>query len=65
MSNNEWINPKQLREEFGIAESTQAKYRRSRTIPFSKIGGFIFYSRVRIHEWLDMHTFTTKGSYCD
>jgi hypothetical protein len=61
MQNKDWINAKMLRAEFGIAESTQAKYRRMKKIPYSKIGGFIFYSRAKIYAWLELHTFETEG----
>ncbi len=53
MNSSDWFNTKTLRAEFGIAESTQAKYRKNKNIPYTKIGGFIFYSRAKIYEWLD------------
>lgn len=57
MSNNEWLDPKKFEEEFGFSESTQAKYRSESKIPYSKIGGFVFYSRKKINEWLEKHSF--------
>ncbi len=61
-SNTEWINPKTFYEEFGMALSTQAKYRKEKKIPYSKIGGFVLYSRKKIYEWLEKHTVTnTEG----
>ena len=65
MKNSDWLDTKQLKNEFGIAESTQAKYRSNKTIPYSKVGGFIFYSRKKIYEWLEQHaldTNTNKGA---
>jgi len=62
IQNENWLSVKQLAEEFGIAMSTQAKYRKLRIIPFSKIGGFIFYSRDKINEWLMRHTFEAEGA---
>jgi len=61
MSSNEWLNTKTLLEEFGIAVSTQAKYRQLKMIPYSKIGGFVFYSRTKINAWIEKHTFEADG----
>ena len=58
---NEWLTPDDLFEEFGIAKSTQAKYRMNRKIPFSKIGSkYIKYNRTEINEWLHNHKIVTK-----
>lgn len=62
-TNTEWINPKEFSKEFGMALSTQAKYRSKKKIPYSKIGGFILYSRKKINEWLESHTFEAVGSF--
>lgn len=61
MNNKKWINTKELAEEFGISESTQSRYRSKKTIPYSKIGGFIFYSREKIYEWMEKHSFEADG----
>lgn len=61
MSNNDWLDPKKLEEEFGISTDTQQKYRTEKKIPYSKIGGFIFYSRIKINEWLERHSFEANG----
>jgi len=61
MSEKKYLNPKELRMEFGIAESTQAKYRKNRYIPFSKLGGFVIYSREKIHEWIENHSVEVVG----
>lgn len=56
---SKYLTPKQLAAEFGIAISTQAKYRKinSRTgkpgIPYSKVEGNIFYKRQDIYNWID------------
>ena len=62
MSDKKYLNTKELRAEFGIAESTQAKYRKQKSIPFSKLGGFIFYSREKIYEWIDNHSVEVIGA---
>jgi len=54
--NSEWLSPKQFEAEFGISLSTQATYRSKKKIPYSKVGGFIYYSREKINSWLRQHT---------
>lgn len=49
----EWLTPTEFAEEFGISKSTQAKMRMKGTIPFSKVGNFVRYSREVIHKWLE------------
>ena len=61
MKDTHWLNTKTLEQEFGIAESTQAKYRAEKSIPYSKVGGFIFYSREKIYAWLERHSFEAEG----
>jgi len=61
MSNQEFLNPKTLHKEFGIAESTQAKYRSEKTIPYCKVGGSIFYHREAITEWILNHSIPVQG----
>jgi len=51
----EWLTPKELAQEFRFSESTQAKYRMERKIPFSKIGRYIRYSRDEINKWLEVN----------
>lgn len=62
MINSDWLNTKTLALEFGIAESTQANYRAKRSIPYSKVGGFIFYSREKIYKWLENHAINAEGA---
>lgn len=51
-----WFTPKELEEEYGISQSTQAKYRMQKKIPFSKIGSkFIRYDSQKIEKWLENH----------
>lgn len=50
-----WLTPSELKEEFGFSESTQAKYRMDRKIPFSKVGRYIRYNRNDINLWLKEH----------
>ena len=53
-----WLNPKELAQEFGFSESSQAKMRmtsNSSTLPFSKAGKYIRYDRIEIDKWLESH----------
>lgn len=51
-----WLTPEELESTYKIKESTQAKMRMKKQIPFSKIGGkFIRYDRLEIDKWLDKH----------
>ena len=61
MNSEEWFNTETFKEAFGIAISTQAKYRSKKIIPYTKVGGFIYYSRKKINEWLESHSFETEG----
>ena len=61
MTNPDYFNTRTLRDAFGIAESTQAKYRAEKTIPYSKLGGFIFYKKTEIYAWIDNHFFEAEG----
>jgi hypothetical protein len=50
---NEWLTPKQLEAEYGIKVSTQNKMRMARKLPYSKLGKFVRYSRVKINKMLE------------
>lgn len=51
-----WLNPAELEDIFGITQSTQAKMRMKKTIPFSKIGQkFIKYDIYKIDKWIEAH----------
>lgn len=49
----EWLSPLDLEEEFGIKISTQNKMRMAKTLPYSKIGKFVRYSRVKINQMFE------------
>lgn len=53
MEKNRWLTPETLELEHKIKESTQAKYRMKKLIPFSKVGKFIKYDRFEIDKWLE------------
>ncbi len=49
----EWLSIAELEDEFGIKRSTQNKMRMRGTLPYSKIGKFVRYSRTKIHQMLE------------
>ena len=51
----QWLNTDDLEEEFGIKKSTQSNWRSKKKIPYSKLGGYIVYSREKINEWVESH----------
>ncbi len=56
MDNNvkkEWLSPLDLEEEFGIKISTQNKMRMAKTLPYSKVGKFVRYSRTKINQMFE------------
>lgn len=59
MQNTEWLNPRKFEQEFGMSLSTQATYRSKKKIPYTKVGGFIYYSRAKIDTWLLQHSMNT------
>lgn len=56
-----WINPDELEAMFGIAKDTQQRYRTNKKIPYSKIGGFIFYNIHKIDKWIEAHAFDVQN----
>ena len=50
----EWLSPRDLEEEFGIKISSQNKMRMAKTIPYSKFGKHVKYSRSKIHAMLEV-----------
>ncbi len=48
----EWLSPQGLEKEFGIKVSSQNRMRMAGTLPYSKIGKFVRYSRAKINELL-------------
>jgi len=50
---NDWMTPKQLFTDFGIALGTQAEWRSRRFIPYSKVRNRILYSRKKINQMFE------------
>ena len=48
-----WLSPKELASEFGLGLSTQAKLRMNNKIPYSRVGNYIRYDRLKIDTWLE------------
>ena len=54
--NKEWLNPKEINQEFGFSISTLAKWRmENKHLPFSKIGKYIKYKRSDIETFLNVN----------
>jgi hypothetical protein len=53
--NNKWVTPKQLEEMFAIKQKTQAKKRIRGELPYSKLGGFVYYDLEKIYALLEDH----------
>ena len=53
MLRKEWLSPSDLEAEFGIKISSQNKMRMAKTIPYSKFGKHVKYSRAKIHAMLE------------
>ena len=52
MEPKEWLTPSEFETEYLISKSTQAKMRMKKTLPYSKVGNFVRYSRTKINQWL-------------
>ena len=48
-----WLTPKDFEVEFGINTKEQAKKRSKKVLPYSKIGGFVYYDRNEIEKLLE------------
>ena len=46
----DWLTPADLEAEYGIKISTQNKMRMKKTLPYSKVGKFVRYSRTKINK---------------
>lgn len=61
MKSDKWMNTDELEEEYGIKKSTQALYRCKKKIPYSKLGGFVYYDRNKIDKWIESHSVEATG----
>ena len=50
----EWLNPRDVKKEFGFSTSTLAKWRMNNlNLPFSKMGKYIKYKRSDIEAFIE------------
>ena len=49
----EWLTPADLQELYSIKISTQNKMRMAKTLPYSKVGKFVRYSRTKINQMFE------------
>ena len=53
-SNKDWLNPKEVNQDYGLSVSTLAKWRMNRLhIKYSKVGKYIKYKREDIEAFLN------------
>lgn len=50
-----WINPDRFYELFDISKSTQNRMRMEGILPYTKLGGFVFYDRDKIDALFETH----------
>ena len=56
----EWLNPKEVNNEFGLSVSTLAKWRMEKKyLSFSKVGKYIKYKRADIEAFLNANIINT------
>ena len=56
LSNKRWLTPAELEERYDLCESTMAKYRMQKKVPYSKLGTKIIrYDSLKIDKWLEDH----------
>jgi predicted DNA-binding transcriptional regulator AlpA len=51
----QFLTPDELLEEYGFGKKWQDKMRGLKLIPYSKLGGYIRYSREEIDRWIISH----------
>lgn len=54
-SQNRFMTPKQLEEEYSFSENNQAQMRMKKRIPYIKVGGYVKYDRIEIDKWLEQN----------
>ncbi|MBE3606345.1 MULTISPECIES: helix-turn-helix domain-containing protein [unclassified Campylobacter] len=59
LSEKRWLTTFEVKEIYGIAINTQAKYRMKGIIPYVKINRIIRYDRMLLDAWLEAHTVPT------
>jgi hypothetical protein len=56
MLSEKWLNPQELEKALGIKKSTQAQLRTKGKIPYTKMGGFVYYNIDKIDQLLEKHS---------
>jgi len=52
---NRFITPKQLEEDYFFSEANQSQMRMKKRIPYVKVGGYVRYDRIEIDKWLEQN----------
>jgi len=59
----EWLNPKEVNNDYGISVSTLGKWRMiNKNLPYSKIGKYIKYKRSDIEDFLNDNIVEVVGA---
>ena len=59
--NKEWLNPKEVYQDYGLSVSTLAKWRMNNLhLPYSKVGKYIKYKRADIEAFLNDNVVEVK-----
>ena len=48
-----WLTPRELYDEYGFKTNNQSHMRMNKSIPYSKVGGYVRYDRNKIDKWLE------------
>ena len=60
INEKKWINHDEFEIIFNIKKSTQAKWRMSNKLPFSKIGKFIRYNKIEIDKLFELNCINNR-----
>ena len=59
-SQKNWLNPREVNQEFGLSVSTLAKWRMQNLhLPFSKVGKYIKYKKADVEAFLNANVVNT------
>ena len=56
----QWLKSQEVQKLLGISPGTLQTLRNNRTIPFTKIGGIVYYSCDEIYKMMDKHKLPTR-----
>jgi len=60
-SRHDWLDPQEICRMLSISKRTLDSYREQGLLPYSKIGGKVFYRQIDIDEYLSNHITRKRG----